>query len=113
MGICIISGYAAIAHFMVYPVFGIMYYVLFCDGTLVYTLIYEKTFKIPALFERAINIELAKLGPGSSREKTTLLQIAQSKVLGRQLRSIPAVGIKGLVLYPITCSKFYCSSLCL
>ena len=53
LGTSIASGYAAIAHFKDHPMFGVMYYVLFCDATLVYILLYEGAFKVPELFHRA------------------------------------------------------------
>ena len=91
LGISIISGYAAIAHFKEHPVFGVMYYVIFFDVTLAYTLLYEKAFRTPALFKRAVNAERMKLCTGQYGEMRTFVK---NKVLTRQLRSIPSMGIK-------------------
>ena len=72
-----------------------MSYVLFFDVTLVFTLIYETAFnKVPAVFERTINTELTKLGPGKGRGQTCPFRLGPANILGRQLRSIPSVGIK-------------------
>ena len=49
----IITGYAAIAHFQEQPIFGILYYVMFLDSVLIYTLMYGKGFKVPALVQEA------------------------------------------------------------
>ena len=91
LGISIISGYAAIAHFKEHPVFAVMYYVIFVNMTVAYALIYEKAFKIPELFEEMVNLELMNLNAGKDREMWTL---AKNKVLARLLKSIPSMGIK-------------------
>ena len=36
LGICITTGYAGIAHFSDHPIFGVMYYAIFLDISLVY-----------------------------------------------------------------------------
>ena len=86
IGTSIICGYAAIAHFQDYPVFGIMYCTISVDACLIYTLIYEKGFKVPDMFRRAKN--MLRLH-GSRYGRTN-----QWKILDRQLMSIPPVGIK-------------------
>ena len=80
------NGYAAIAHFTEHPLFGVMYYALFFDVLLIYALLYEKGFTVAALFENAKN----KLVLHSRRGANG----AEWKILKRQVRSIPTVGIK-------------------
>ena len=91
LGVSIISGYAAIAHFKEHPIFGIMYYVFFAEVTLAYSLLYEKAFKTPELFKMAVNAELFRLGTGQNRKKWTIMK---NKALSKQLRSIRSMGIK-------------------
>ena len=91
LGISIITGYAAIAHFDEHPIFGIMYYVIFANVTVAYSLMYQKAFKIPALFKQIVNAELTKLGPGKDQ---AISRTAQKKVLVRQFRSFPSMAIK-------------------
>ena len=86
IGAGIISGYAAIAHFNEYPIFGVMYYVIFANVSLVYMLIYEKGFKISDTFQRAKNL----LRLSTARHKRSL----ERKILEKQFVSIPSVGIK-------------------
>ena len=86
IGASIVCGYAAVAHFQEYPVFGIMYYVMFMDAALIYVFIYEKGFKVPDMFNRAKNL----LRLHSSRYGRT----HGWKILDKQVRSIPSVGIK-------------------
>ena len=86
IGVSIVTGYAAIAHFTEYPIFGVMYYALFFDGILIYALLYEKGFKVAALFQKA----KATLILNSRR----CMNGTEWKVLNRQVRSIPVVGIK-------------------
>ena len=75
------TGYAAIAHFRKQPVFGVLYYVMFLDGFLIYTLLYEKGFMVPRLFEQAKTM-LMLSGTQAERE-----------MLRRQVKSIPPLGI--------------------
>ena len=84
--ISIISGYAAIAHFKENPIFGIMYYVILFDASLTYSLIYEKGFKVPHTLEKVKN--LLQLSTSKTGNRT------QRQIIGRQLMSIPPVGIK-------------------
>ena len=91
LGLSITSGYAAIAHFKDHPVFGIMYYVIFIDVSLAYTIIYGKAFRAPALFKQAIRAELTKLGIQQSRETW---RAVKRNVLARQFKSIPSLGFK-------------------
>ena len=86
IGVGITSGYAAIAHFNDYPVFGVVYYVSCIDVCLIYTLVYQKGFMVSDEFERAKNL----LRLIAVRNGNTL----QRKILKRQLMSIPSVGIK-------------------
>ena len=86
IGTCIVTGYAAIAHFADYPIFGIMYYIFFFEVLLIYTLLYEKGFKLAALFEKAKGILVLQ-----SRK---VVGGDDWKLLKRQVRSIPEVGIK-------------------
>ena len=86
LGMTIVSGYAAIAHFRDHPMFGAMFYTLFCDGTLVYGLLYESAFKVPELFRRARS--LLRLQGNGARFGF------QRKMLARQASSIQPVGIK-------------------
>ena len=91
IGVSIMCGYAGIAHFKDHPIFGLMYYVIFLDASLVYIVIYEKAFKVPALFKQAVNAELTKLGPGNGR---AMSRTVNSKALMKQFRSIPSMAIK-------------------
>ena len=86
IGVSITCGYAAIAHFQDYPIFGFMYYVLFIDASVIYMLIYEKGFKVPDTFHKAKKT-LRLHGKMCGRTH-------QWKILDRQLASIPSVGIK-------------------
>ena len=86
ISVSIVCGYAAIAHFEDYSVFGMMYYVIFMDTTMIYMLIYENGFKVADKFHSAKStLRLRARGRGRPNEW---------KVLGRQLMSIPPVGIK-------------------
>ena len=91
LSFCIISGYAAIAHFKEHPVFGIMYYSLLVEVTLAYNLIHGKAFKTPALFKQAVDAELMRLG---TDQKWQTGKAVQRKVLARQFRSILSLGFK-------------------
>ena len=86
IGTCIVSGYAAIAHFEKYPIFGVVFYVIFFDALQIYVVLYEKGFKVPALFEKAKDELMLR-----SSEK---LGKAERNMLQMQLRSIPSMGIK-------------------
>ena len=79
---CIISGYAAIAHFRELPVFGIMYYACVVDCVVFYAVMYDKAFAIPELFERTV---------GCARLR---MQGYRAGVFGRQMRSIQPTGVK-------------------
>ena len=86
IGIAITGGYAAIAHFKDYPIFGIMYYVMFIDVSLIYTVIYEKGFLVAETFQKAkhlLRFEATKNG-----------RVGVRKILEKQFMSIPSVGIK-------------------
>lgn len=86
IGIAITSGYAGIAHFKDYPIFGIMYYVLFIDVTIMYMLMYEKGFQVTDMFQHAkklLQFQTTKNG-----------RVGGRKILEKQFKSIPPVGIK-------------------
>ena len=82
----IVCGYATIAHFNEYPIFGVMYFVLFVDASLIYMILYETAFKVPALFEQAkVQLRLRARAVYGRPERN---------VLDRQIMSIPPVGVK-------------------
>ena len=87
LGGCIICGYAAIAHFHEQPIFGIMYYVVCLDGTLLYAIVYQKVFQVPAKLKEA---KVAILAQSVTRNYTQIGWNAER----RQIMSIPAVGIQ-------------------
>ena len=86
IGICILSGYAAVAHFEDYPVFGVMYYVLFFEVGMVYTTLYAKAFKVPDLFGEAKALLRVRIGRLANR--------AERKIWQMEVMSIPSVGIQ-------------------
>ena len=86
LGLCISSGYAAIAHFQEHPVFGVMYYVLFLEAALVYMLLYQKAFKVPVRFQTAKS--LLRLNGSRLGNK------AERKLLEKKAMSIQPVGVK-------------------
>ena len=88
LGVCIVSGYAAIAHFGEYPIFGVMYCVLFFDGAIIYTVVYAKAVLVPALFDKA---RVAILQCLSKHRKMNKFENA---IIQKQLISIPPLGIK-------------------
>ena len=51
IGMCITSGYAAIAHFNDYPIFGVMYWSILLNCSVNYTLVYGKAFRVPNLIQ--------------------------------------------------------------
>lgn len=77
-----ILGYAAVAHFHEYPIFGVMYYVMLLDATICYIVLNEKAFKVPILFKEASTY--AQLHMGANRRV----------IFGKQMLSIPPTGIK-------------------
>ena len=86
LGVCIITGYAAISQFEKHAIFGVMYCILFLDVTLFYTVIYDRAFKVPELFvvaKSSLSLMANKLG-----------NPVQRKVTMRKIKSIPPVGIK-------------------
>ena len=86
IGSCIVTGCAAISHFEEYPIFGVMYYVLFFDALRIYVLLYEKGFKVPTIFEQAKGKLMLRSSKGLGK--------AERNMLKRQLRAIPSMGIK-------------------
>ena len=86
IGMCIISGSAAIAHFSDNPVFGVLYYSLLFDVALFYTIPYEMAFKIPNLITDAKSL----LRVQASRQGNRV----RRKMLHRQVGSIQSEGIK-------------------
>ena len=85
IGMGITSGYAAIAHFSDYPIFGMMYYVMLIDVSLIYTLVYQKGFMVSYEFQTAKKMLKFRV----TRNGRTF----QRKILEKQLMSIPTVGI--------------------
>ena len=86
IGISISSGYAAIAHFKDYPIFGVMYNVVFMGSSLLYMLIYGKGYKVSDTFKNAKTL----LGSHVRRNGMA----GGWKILEKQLLSIPPMGIK-------------------
>ena len=79
------TGYAALAHFGDHPIFGVMYYLIFINAAFTYIFCYDKSFTIPALFERAAQRGMFV---------TCGVKSQASKIFKRQIRSIPRLGIK-------------------
>ena len=88
LGICIVSGYAAIAHFGDYPIFGVMYCVLFFDSAIIYMVVYAKALLVPALFVKARVAIQQRLSRHRKMKKF------ENAIIQKQLISIPPVGIK-------------------
>ena len=86
IGLCIICGYAAVAHFKEQPVFGILYYLMLLDCMLIYMLIYGKAFTVPALIQETRRAILMASDKKSSK--------SQRKMIARRIMSIPSSGIK-------------------
>ena len=86
IGICIVTGYAAIAHFGEYPIFGVMYYVMCLDSSMVYTVLYGNAYRIPALFQE-IKVLLKFRGQQITNH-------GNRRLLVRRVVSLPAVGIR-------------------
>ena len=86
IGVCITSGYAAIAHFMSHPVYGIMYVVLFLNCAPLYVLVYDKAFRTPSLLKHVKGTLRLKL----YRERNSF----QRKIMDRRVMSIPMLGVK-------------------
>ena len=82
ISLCIITGFSAVAHFREHPIFGILYYFFVLDATVMYTLMFGKTFEIPQLFDEAKSLALLQVH-GQRRG-----------ALRRQILSIPSTGIK-------------------
>ena len=87
IGFSIICGYAAITHFQDYPIFGMMYYVILLDASLVYILIYGTGFKVSDAFCKVKHMLRLRASRYGRRRR-------EWKTLDRQLKSIPSVGIK-------------------
>ena len=86
IGVCIVTGYAGIAHFGDYPIFGAMYYAIFWDVALVYMILYEKAFRIPELcneLKALLRVRASQIGNKAERN-----------IRMRQVMSIPPMGIK-------------------
>ena len=82
---CVGAGYAAIAHFTDYPVFGVLYHVIAVFAAFVYIFSFDQAFKIPSLFEYAAKEAMlhARIGNPES-----------VKIFKLQIKSIPRIGIK-------------------
>ena len=85
MGACIGAGYAAIAHFSEYPIFGVMYYLVLFNSTFIFIVSYDKAFGIPELFKEATQTALLRFRRGRRED---------FNIFKRQMRSIPRGGIK-------------------
>ena len=86
VGLCIVSGYAGIAHFKDHPVFGMTYYIIFLDCALVYCIIYAKAFRIPLLVQKT-SMSVGVLGSRLSNR-------AERSLVRKWLKSIPPLGIQ-------------------
>ena len=86
ISVSIVSGYATIAHFNDYPIFGIMYCVIFFDLLLMYALLYEKAFKVAELFEKAKAILILQSRRSVAGDDWEILR--------RHVKSVPTLGIK-------------------
>ena len=62
-----------------------MHLVIFVDSVSTYAIIYGKAFKVPDLFEKA---------KVAVRLRSRHMDMATRKLLDRQVRSVPPVGIK-------------------
>ena len=85
--LCILTGWAAIAHFADNPIFGILYYAVWVDIFFFYCVVYDKAFQIPNQLEQAMQAISVRIGTHVERNKARL-------ALERQLKSIPFAGIK-------------------
>ena len=85
IGLGIINGYAAIAHFGEHPIFGVLYYVIWIDCAIIYTVIYEKAFKVPDLITKTKTA--FRLRERGMRNK------AARNVFERQVKSVQPMGI--------------------
>ena len=86
LGMSICGGYAAVAHFSDYPLFGIVYYVVLLETCIFYAVPFQKAFKVPTLVAQA---------RAACRVRAQSLTFKnQHDAIKRQLRSIPFVGIK-------------------
>ena len=47
------GGYAAIAHFKIHPIFGITYFILFIEASMIYMLVYENGFQVSDIVQKA------------------------------------------------------------
>ena len=87
ISLCIVTGYAAVAHFSENHLFGVMYYILFIDCLCLYALIYDKAFQIPRLFDKALKGIMLRLCLNFPRGR-------MREYHEKQLRSVPRVGVK-------------------
>lgn len=65
-----------------------MYCILFLDGGIIYTVVYDKAFQVPALFSKA------KVAIQHRASKSQKMNKAEYSILRKRLMSIPPVGIK-------------------
>ena len=75
-----------LSHFSEHPLFGIVLYMIFFQGSFIYSVMYEKGFKVPELIAQvrsAFRMQSSRLGNKHER-----------KLLKRQVKSVPSVGIK-------------------
>ena len=87
IGVGIVAGYSAIAHFNDHPIYGVMYYIALVDVLLVYSTVYAKAFKVPLLVRNAtISLEVFAANRLRSR--------AERNMVKKKLRAIPHLGIQ-------------------
>lgn len=84
ISLCIINGYAAIAHFSEHPVLGIMYCVVSVNVSILYTVVYDKAFGVKIRFGQTAKCMLLRLQQHGNGKTVAV----------RFLKSISLVGIK-------------------
>ena len=84
LSLCILNGYAAIAHFSEHPVFSIMYCIVWPSLLTLYTVVYDKAFGVKTKFDQTVQSVLFRLQQEG-------IGIAMA---GRYLKSISLQGIK-------------------
>ena len=85
LGISITCGYAAVAHFVDYPQYGVTYMACFLNAASSYTLVYDRAFQTPTLLGKLKVTLLLHLNEERNR--------FQRKVMQHRVLSIPSLGI--------------------